>query len=304
MHLLKRALVFFLCLLVIMPAAASASRPEAFRVLLLGTDRVGYRTVSDDENMSRADAILILAVQPDVYGIRVLSVERDYLVDLPDGHGKNKLSTASYFGGPEMLLDAVNGLLGTDIRLYLQVDILKAVGIIDSMGGVDVEILEEELPVVNASPVIQPKAEAGVRHFDGKQAQAFMRVRDMGIDPIESNKARNDRQIRVLAALMEKLPKMTLRDAGRVVGGIPPLVETNLTIFDLLLMARALPRSGFSLDSLQYRRSPASAYRTRRVNMHQVVVADDMEAEIKEVREFLLYPPAPDRQTAEEGRNP
>lgn len=301
---MKRSLAVVLCLLVLLPALAAASQPDVFRVLLLGTDRVGYRTVSEDENMSRADAILILAVSPGAAGVRVLSVERDYQVELPDGHGKNKLSTATYFGGPDMLMDAVNGLLGTDIGLYMQVDILKAIGIIDSLGGVEVEVLEEELPVVNASPVIQPKAVAGMRHFDGKQAQAFMRVRDMGIDPIESNKARNDRQIRVLAALMAKLPKMTLQEAAGVIGSIPPLVDTNLTMYDLLLMARALPRGGFSLSGLQYRRSPSGAYQTRRVNMHQVVIADDMEAEARNVREFLLYPPTPDRRTAEEGSNP
>jgi len=273
---------------------------NAERVLLIGTDRVGYRTVSEDEDMSRADAILVLAVSPGAAGVRVLSVERDYLVELPDGHGKNKLSTATYFGGPDMLMDAVNGLLGTDISLYMQVDILKAVSIIDSLGGVEVEVLEEELPIVNSSPIIQPKAVAGKRLFDGKQAQAFMRVRDMGIDPIESNSARNDRQMRVLAALMAKLTNMTLQDASRVISSIPPLVETNLSLYDLLRMSQALLHDDFSLNSLQYRRSPAGAYQTRRVNMHQVVIADDMEAEIRGVREFLLYPSAPDRQVAEE----
>ncbi|HSK68676.1 MAG TPA: LCP family protein [Candidatus Limnocylindria bacterium] len=286
---MKRLFTAVLCLLLLAGGAARAD-DGVIRVLVAGTDRVGYQTVSEDETMSRADAILIVAFRPGEEGIRVLSVERDYLVDLPDGIGPNKLNTATYFGGPQMLLDAVNGLFGTDVRHYVQVDIFAAAGIIDSMGGVDVMVFEGELPIVNSSPIIEPKAFAGLNHFDGKKAQAFMRVRDMQGDAIAANSDRGSRQMRVLTALLQKLPSMQASGLMDAAGAVSPLLVTNVSVYDLLLMARAALAGGLSMPQLTFGRTPMGAYETRRVNMHQVVVPADTQEENRLVREFLLYP--------------
>lgn len=285
----NRLCAWLLLLLLLFPAGGLAQQARPLRVLVLGTDRLGYRKVSENEGMSRADAILLVAVQPGSGGIRVLSVERDYKVELPEGLGVNKLSTATYFGGPQLLLDSVNGLFATDLSYYIQVDIPGAIGIIDSIGGIDVEVLEEELPVVRLSSVIGPTAVAGVNHFDGRMAQAFMRVRDLGINMIESNSARNDRQMRVITAIMRKLPELGIRDGLEVMARVLPLIQTNIPVYDLLLLAQSLLGWGLKTD-IEYLRSPFTAYKTRRINMHQVVLVDNMPAEIEIVRKFLLYP--------------
>lgn len=255
----------------------------------MGTDSLGYYVVSDAEDMSRADAIMVLTVQPQKGGFRVLSIERDYLVTLPDGKGKNKLSTATYFGGPAMCLDAVNDLFELNLSHYVQIDMPKAVEAMDLLGGVDVEIYEEELSIVNASPIIVPKVAAGINHLDGKKALAFMRKRDMDIDTVESNKARNNRQIRVIEAFLTKFSHSSGGDLMKLAAGIIPLVKTNMTIYDLLLFAQSTLSSGLNFGNLAYLRTPGSAYQTKRVNMHQVVVVDDMQEEIRNVQAFLLY---------------
>ncbi len=284
---MKRLLSLALCL--ILPAFFGARAEDVIRILVAGTDRVGYQTVSE-ETMSRSDAILVVALRPGAQEVRVLSVERDYLIDLGGETGQTKLNTATYFGGPELLLDAVNGLFGTDIRHFIQVDIYEAVGIIDSLGGVDVMVYEDELGVVNSSPVIEPKATAGFNHFDGKMAQAFMRVRNLDGDAIAANGERGDRQMRVLAALLQKLPEMEPDDMLEAAKAISPLLLTNLTVYDSLLIARAALTGGLTLPELTFRRSPMGEYKTRRVNMHQVIVPADAQEETRMVREFLLYP--------------
>lgn len=278
-----------LVLLLAAPFSGLAESPKPMRILVLGTDRLGYRTVSEEESLSRADAILILAIQPGSGKVRVLSVERDYQVTLPGDLGVNKLSTTTYFGGSQMAMDTVNSLFDTDISYYMQVDIPSAIGIIDSLGGIDVEIHEEELKVVNASPLIVPKAKAGMHHFDGKQAQAFMRVRDMEINPIESNAQRNERQMRVISAILKRLPQMGLKEAVAVASDILPMVSTNMPVYDLLMFAQAVLQGGLDME-IVYQRSPSTPFKTKRVNMHLVVQVRDMEKEIKAVRDFLLYP--------------
>ena len=286
---MKRFLAAVLLILLMVPGLSKAENAQPMRILLLGTDRLGYYVVSDKEDMSRADAIMVMTVDPETGGIRILSVERDYLVTLPEGVGKNKLSTATYFGGPQMCLDAVNSLFGLDLTRYMQIDMPRAVEAMDLLGGVDVEIYADEVPIVNASPIIVPKVEAGINHFNGKKALTFMRVRDMEISAVESNKARNSRQIRVIEAFLSKLSSSKGRDLINLASGIIPLVKTNMTIYDLLLLSQSVLSSGLDFGSLSYLRTPTGPYKTKRVNMHQVVVVDDMQAEIGNVRAFLLY---------------
>ena len=285
---MKRLLAPALALLLLTPSFTRAD--GVMRVLIMGTDRLGYRKVSEIEDMSRADAILILAAKPGEAGIRLLSVERDYLVELPGDIGLNKLNTATYFGGPELLLNTINSLFHTDIRHYLQVDIFAASDIIDSLGGVDVTVLESELPILSKSPILKPGLTVGLNHFDGKKAQAFMRVRDMNIDTAESNKDRNSRQVRLLEALMKGLPGMGIQEMLKAASDISSLIKTNMPAYEFLLLAQAALQSDLSLSSLTHERTPFGAYRTRRVNMHQVIVVEEMEAEIRQVKNFLLYP--------------
>jgi len=284
---MNRRLAILAALLALLLTGMQAQGSAAEGILLLGTDSIGYREITGQEELSRADAIFILYAPDDGGNLRILSIERDYLVDLPKGHGLNKLSTATYFGGPDMALQAVNTLFDLNLKHYLQIDIPGTVQAIDAMGGVDVMVYEEELAVVNASPIIEPKIGAGINHFNGKKAQAFMRVRDLNEQIVDSNSARNNRQIRVLTAIMEKSRTLGFRQAGRLALEVLPLMNTNMSLYDLLMFARPALAADLAGDSMEYRKSPMSAYRTRRANLHLVVIAEDMAEEIRLVHQFL-----------------
>lgn len=284
----NRLMAWFLVLLLLLPFQAMAQQKQALRILVLGTDRLGYRKVSEDEEMSRADAIMAVTVLPGAGGIRVLNIERDYKVDLPDGLGINKLSTTTYFGGPRLLMDSVNALFETDFHYYIQIDIPGAIGIIDSIGGIDVEAFDSEMPILHKSPFLQETV-AGMNHLTGEQAQAFMRVRDTEINVIESNSARNERQMRVVTAILRKLPQLGMGEVMAALTRVLPLIQTNIPVFDLLLFAQSLMGGGMDMD-ISYLRSPSTPFKTKRMNMHQVVLVDDMQAEIAAVKAFLLYP--------------
>ncbi len=285
---MKRGLSFLLAIFCLTPIFSMAENNHVLRILLIGTDDQGWFTVSEEESASRADAIFVVSLHVGSGDVRVLSVERDYLVTLPDGIGATKLNTTTFFGGPQLCLDAVNDLFGTDIPHYLQVSTENITDILDALGGVDVEVYEEELELVNAVPVIDPKVVAGINHLDGLNAQYFMRVRDWYIDPIESNIARNDRQMRVLSALLEQAKTMSTEKALELVSGIVPLLQTNISLYHLLILAQSALHA--KVAEISYSRSPGGPYQTKRMNMHQVIVADDMQEEIRNVHEFLMYP--------------
>ena len=285
-----RLTIFLLVFLVILlPMYAGAE--EVQRVLLMGTDRQGYAyDGSYDESMSRADVILLVAIKSGSPDIRVLNVERDYLVQLPDEIGPNKLATATYFGGPEMLMDAVNEMLDLDIRLFIQTDIGSIPKIIDSIGGVDVEVLEEDILGFGKTYFVEPVLFKGINHFNGPQAQNFIRFRDNDIAPVESNMQRNERHLRVISALLDKLTLLSLKDVGKILMDISSLIQTNLSLSDLLSLAQDVSKLDGSREQLQFMHSPSGAYATKRMNMHFVIIAKDMQEEQRMVREFLMYP--------------
>lgn len=294
--MLKRFGVIVLCvvslLLLVVPHHVHAGADDAINLLLLGTDNFGYEYtgLGENEEMSRADAIYVLSIQPESGSVRLLGIERDYLVELPDDIGPNKLGTSTYFGGPEMALNAVNALLDLDLQQYIHIDIVKLIDAIDLFGGVDVEILPEELPGVNqfiAGIVVEqvPPLTAGVNHLSGLQAWAFMGTRNHELDPIASNAERNVRQKRLLSALIQQASEKDFSTILGLVSDVLPLVKTNISTADLMKMMNtvlALP-----LDDIEYLRTPMGGYRIKRVNMHRVVVADDMQDEISTVHQYL-----------------
>lgn len=285
---MKRWLSLMLAMALLLPLWAGAQGGPDNQVLLLGTDRLGHRVVNEEDKLSRADAIYIISAPGEGQGLRLLGIERDYLIELPEG-GVNKLSTATYFGGPALALRMVNQLLELELRYYIQIDIPGTVQAVDAMGGVDVMVYEEELAVVNRSPIIVPKARVGLNHFDGKQAQAFMRVRDMALEGVTSNTQRGSRQIRVLSAMMEKVLTLGPRQAARLATQVLPLVQTNMSAYDLLGFLRKALSSDLRADALVYRKSPIGPYLQRRANLHLVVVPEDQAEEIRLVHEFLTH---------------
>lgn len=281
--------ILVVCLLVLslMPLSKGESAP--INILLLGTDNFGVQ-VGEGEEMSRADAIYILSLDQSKNTIKLLSIERDYLAILPDGLGENKLGISTYFGGPEMTIQVINEMFDLDIRQYAHIDIYSMISAINIFGGVDVEILPEEVDGVNqfiSGILIEdvPPISAGLNHLSGLQAWSFIGVRDHGIDPIESNAQRNSRQKRLLSALLEQGSQKDLPTLLKLVNEILPLISTNISTAELLNLIQASLSMNF--DQLQYQRTPFGSYQMKRINMHQVVVPESMEDEIKSIHQFL-----------------
>lgn len=288
---MRRLTALMLILLLLLPSASLAASGDTVSVLLLGTDDLGLFSVTGTEEMSRSDAIFVVTLQPATGAIKMLSVERDYLVELPDDLGENKLGTSSYFGGPEMALGAVNRLFELDVPYYAHIDITNVIKAIDIIGGVDVEIFEQEVNEVNAfingmlSHTGLINVKAGMNHLTGPEAWAFLGVRNNEMDTVESNADRNDRQRRVLTACLDKFYQMGSSEAMKLANEILPLIKTNLTMSNVLSLITTALACDF--EKISYLRTPQGPYKNKRVNMHKVIYVEDMPAEIKTVQTFL-----------------
>ena len=223
-------------------------------VLLIGSDS---RTAGTE---GRSDAMILITVSDRTKTVHMTSLLRDMYVDIP-GHDGNRLNAAYAYGGPELLMETVNQNFGTEVYHYAVVNFEAFAGLVDAVGGVELELTAEEVQWVNAylneynelrgMPMETDYLDtslSGNIHLNGAQALAYCRNRFIGTDF-----ARTQRQRNVLSAVMKKLPAAVLTNPGGLADGLFPNLTTNLTQSEcvrLALMAGKLLSYDIIQDSL------------------------------------------------------
>jgi LCP family protein required for cell wall assembly len=172
-------------------AAFPVSIPQnPVNVILLGSDK------RPNSGAWRTDSMIVVSIDQANRVVRLLSIPRDLWVYIP-GHGYNRINTADLWGelaqkggGPERVKQTIYQNLGIPIDYYVRVDFQGFMKIIDSVGGVNIDV-ECPLPDINLLP--------GMHHMNGEEALRYAR----------SRKSTNDfdrgrRQRKVLMALWDQ----------------------------------------------------------------------------------------------------
>lgn len=215
-------------------------------ILLIGTDG---RT---KEDTSRSDSIILCSICPLKHRIYLTSILRDSYTTIPD-YGRNRINHAYQMGGARLLAETIEMNFHVRIDHYMKVDFFSFVDIIDGLGGVEVEIREEEVQYLNAylcdvnlltgRPAEEDFLSGGGTYLlTGRQALAYSRIRYIGTDF-----GRTSRQRTVLQAAFRKMKQAPLQ-AVRSAGGFLPELVTDYTEFDLtLLLLRAPFLAGYEI---------------------------------------------------------
>lgn len=189
-------------------------------IALLGADlRPHKRNVT-----WRTDAIIIATIDPERKTVRLLHVPRDLWVDIP-GHGFDRINSADLWGeiqqkgnGPETAKQTIYHNLGIPVHYYVKVGFQGFVDIIDTLGGVDIDV---------ACALLEPdlQLEPGMHHLDGQMALDYVHSREFSNDY-----DRGRRQRKMLTALWEqkvtpdiipKLPKLWVQFSDSYETDIP-----------------------------------------------------------------------------------
>ena len=190
---------------------------------------------------ARSDAIMIGTLDELNGQVKMTSIMRDLYVPI-DGQGKTKINHAYAYGGPELAVKTLNQTFGLDIRDYVTVDFYGLSDIIDALGGVTINVKQEEIEQINkyakevavgAGKSYQNIERAGEQTLNGMQAVAYSRIRKVGNGDFE----RTERQRTVLSAMLQKIS-----DAGTVslatnASKILPYVETSLSYSEIMDLA-------------------------------------------------------------------
>lgn len=202
----------------------------AVNILLIGNDS------RDNGADGRSDAMILLTISSKTKKLYMTSLLRDMYVDIP-GHDGNRLNAAYSFGGAELLLETIEHNLGISVNRYVLVNFEAFANLVDAVDGVELELSAQEIEYVNGYLVEynmltdRPQgtdnmdvSSPGLVHLNGPQALAYSRNRYLGTDF-----GRTERQRKVLAAVIDKLPAAALTHPKQLADGILPNLTTNLT---------------------------------------------------------------------------
>lgn len=173
----------------------------------------------------RSDAIIVLTLDKNHNKVKLTSFMRDSYVNI-DGHGMDKLTHAYAYGGPELAMKTLNENFGLDISHFVSVDFSSLPQIIDQLGGVDVDLTQEEIDTGSIPNATTP----GTQTLNGDQALAYTRIRYASGNDFK----RTERQRTVLTALVTKIIKQPASTYPDLISQLAPLLTTNLSTNDIL----------------------------------------------------------------------
>lgn len=174
--------------------------------------------IDDEGGQGRSDSIMILTIDELHKKLKLTSIMRDSYVEIPGREGKDKINHAYAFGGAELAIKTLNQNFGLNIKEFMAVKMESLPVIIDKLGGVDINIQEDEVGFING--VDSP----GVYNLNGEQALAYARIRytDGG------DARRTERQRNILNSIFEKLKLTPIEEYPSIISDFLPYIQTSL----------------------------------------------------------------------------
>ena len=267
--------------------------------LLLGTDaRDNSLEALNKTGEGNTDAIIIASLNNDTKEVKLVSVYRDTLLMVPASGKFNdtyrKATEAFFYSGVEATISMVNLNLDLNITDYVMVNFEALIRIVDAMGGVDLEITEEELywlneylrdTGLNTGRTYTTVPSSGMVHLDGIQATAYCRIRyaDGTLDY-----GRAERQRKIISLIFEKAKKMNITQLTNAINGVLDNVVTSVPASEILSMVPSVfdfslvDQTGFPFEKF------GSMKKVPEINIADPVFAMTLESNVSELHKYLF----------------
>ena len=213
-----------------------------FNILLIGTDD---RTTKFNDN-ARGDTCILLSINRETNQVHLVSFERAIGVKIPSGEYEGQwdwLTHMFWYGGPYLMTRQIRENFKVDVTKYIRVNIRTFMELVDSVGGVDIDMTEAECNNINhpegtftagnikgmhVENEVQQDLAPGINHLNGATAMCYARLR-----AIDDDWHRVERQRKVILAAVENLKKLSVTELDKLLNNVLPLVQTNLTEGDI-----------------------------------------------------------------------
>ena len=211
-------------------------RNEPIFVLVIGSDaRPGF---CEPAEKCLADSLHLIGINPQRGAATILGLPRDSYVEIP-GRGPGKINGALLAGGPQLVVQTVEALVGVDIDYYFLTAFEGFRHMVNDVGGLEVEV-----PYSITGSGRLPSLSPGLQQLDGELALALARNRK-GVP--NGDFSRTENQGLILLAALEKFRSDVRQDPVSLLTWVDSgltHIRTDLSageIFGLALACMSIP---------------------------------------------------------------
>lgn len=202
----------------------------------------GVDTRDNSLKRGNTDTIMLVSINNKTKDVKLVSIYRDTYVNIPD-IGYRKINAAYANGGYSLALSTINQNFDLDVEDYVTVNFKALVSLIDELGGITLDIKENELKTLNGyvrelnrinGTNVPGLKSAGTQTVNGTQATAYARIRYTAGGDFK----RTERQRIVISKIFEKVKNSDLKTINSLIDKFLPQVYTNMTNKEILGLAK------------------------------------------------------------------
>lgn len=219
-----------------LPEGDVSSDDDVINILLLGTDE---RTRDFSDN-ARADSMMLVSLNRKTGTVKLVSFERGLGVKIA-GRNDDWLTHTFRYGGAQLTMDTISTNFLVNIDGYVRTNFNFFAQIIDSIGGVDIELTQTECNGLNG--LVRTNAQTrhwvypGVNHLDGYDALQYCRLRYT-----DSDWRRIERQRNTVQAVINQTKTLSLIELNELADTCLPMVRTSLTKEQITALLISAPK--------------------------------------------------------------
>lgn len=213
----------------------AAAPQEPYNMLVMGFDKRASDTVY------RADTMLLTRIDPKSKKVWMISLPRDYRVDIP-GYGVHKLNAAYSLGQEKLAIETVEKMTGVTINHFMAVNFKGFHKIVNAIGGVEIDVpvaIDDTKADYSKSKEFH-EIDAGPQILNGGQALVFVRSRAYP----DGDFSRMRNQQAFFKALADQVTKISGAKLPGIVTATVPYLSTDMSLMQLLRTAQDLRSIG------------------------------------------------------------
>ena len=184
---------------------------DMVNILLIGSDM----RIPHTDDIGRGDVTMLCSLNKKTGAVKLASFERGTGVPW-EGDEWLMLTSFYRFHGAAATTRVLGECFQIDFDGYAHVDFDSFREIIDTIGGVDVELSAGEAGALGLPY-------GGMNHLDGDLALSFCRLRS-----IDSNWERTGRQRRTIQAVLSKAKTLNIAQLNELANTVLPMIDTDL----------------------------------------------------------------------------
>ena len=217
---------------------------EPFTILVMGVD--SHASTLKKAASFNGDTLILISFNPNTLNATVFSIPRDTYVPIACLNGEQSKINSSGAYGTKCVINTVQNLTGINIDYYVKVDFQGVIDLVNSVGGIDVEVEQPDsksyIKKYGEGKLCESNQyrdmtnvvcmDTGWQHLNGEQALAYARNRH-GF--LIGDFARNEHQQQIIEGVAKSIKNIkSVNEFYSVLDVVSPNIDTNMQTKQIL----------------------------------------------------------------------